>query len=96
MRSSLECNYELPVQFGTRVYGSNAKYILTPQNNAFTVGILFSVFSDLGRMYSLVSRVPIGMALLRKKFESHVHSQGLSAIAKCGDTVMNVSLWPES
>ena len=43
-------------------------------------------------MYSLVSRVPVGMVELRKKFESHVHSQGLSAIEKCGDTVINVSL----
>ena len=42
-------------------------------------------------MYSLVSRVPVGMAELRKKFECHVHSQGLSAIEKCGDTVVNVS-----
>lgn len=42
-------------------------------------------------MYSLVSRVPVGMTELRKKFESHVHSQGLSAIEKCGDTVVNVS-----
>ena len=42
-------------------------------------------------MYSLVSRVPHGMAELRKKFESHVHSQGLSAIEKCGDSVINVS-----
>ena len=46
---------------------------------------------DLGRMYSLVSRVPTGMAELRKKFQSHVHSQGLSAIEKCGDSVVNVS-----
>lgn len=49
-----------------------------------------TILLDLGRMYSLVSRVPIGMAELRKKFESHVHSQGLSAIEKCGDTVINV------
>lgn len=46
---------------------------------------------DLGRMYSLVSRVPVGMTELRKKFQSHVHSQGLSAIEKCGDSVVNVS-----
>lgn len=52
---------------------------------------MYMLFVDLGRMYSLVSRVPIGMAELRKKFEAHVHSQGLSAIEKCGDTVMNVS-----
>lgn len=43
-------------------------------------------------MYSLVSRVPIGMAELRRKFESHVHSQGLSAVEKCGDSVMNVCI----
>lgn len=49
------------------------------------------MYADLARMYSLVSRVPVGMVELRKKFESHVHSQGLSAIEKCGDTVMNVS-----
>ena len=42
-------------------------------------------------MYSLVSRVPAGMEELRKKFEYHVQSQGLSAIEKCGDTVINVS-----
>lgn len=48
-------------------------------------------FADLGRMYSLVQRVPIGMTELRRKFQSHVHSQGLSAIEKCGDAVINVS-----
>lgn len=56
----------------------------------YTVYKSFAV--DLGRMYSLVSRVPAGMAELRKKFEIHVHSQGLSAIEKCGDTIMNVCI----
>ncbi len=54
------------------------------------MNFIIVVLIDLGRMYSLVSRVPVGMAELRKKFETHVHSQGLSAIEKCGDTVINV------
>ena len=53
----------------------------------------FIIKLDLGRMYSLVSRVPVGMAELRKKFESHVHMQGLGAIEKCGDTVINVHVY---
>ena len=55
--------------------------------------VLQFVMLDLGRMYSLVSRVPVGMAELRKKFESHVHMQGLGAIEKCGDTVINVHVY---
>ena len=42
-------------------------------------------------MYALVNRVPQGMAELRAKFETHVHGQGLSAVEKCGEAVLNVS-----
>lgn len=48
-------------------------------------------FSDLSRMFSLVSRVPKGLEELRDRFESHVHSQGLAAVEKCGEVAMSVS-----
>ncbi len=46
--------------------------------------------TDLTRMYSLVNRVPQGMAELRSKFDIHVHAQGLTAVEKCGAAVLNV------
>lgn len=46
---------------------------------------------DLGRMYSLVSRIQDGLGELRNLLESHIYSQGLTAIEKCGDTALNVS-----
>jgi cullin 1 len=36
---------------------------------------------DLYRMYSLLSRIPEGLELLRKKFEEHVERTGLAAVA---------------
>ena len=42
-------------------------------------------------MFLLVSRVPKGLEELRGRFENHVHSQGLAAIEKCGETAMSVS-----
>jgi cullin 1 len=47
---------------------------------------------DLGRMYQLVARIPDGLGELRNLLESHIASQGLAAIDKCGDSANNVSL----
>ena len=43
-------------------------------------------------MFLLVSRVPKGLEELRDRFENHVHSQGLAAVEKCGETAMSVSI----
>jgi hypothetical protein len=48
---------------------------------------------DLGRMYQLVARIPDGLGELRNLLESHIASQGLAAIDKCGDSANNVSLY---
>ncbi|XP_050673602.1 cullin-1 [Leptidea sinapis] len=42
--------------------------------------------TDLGRMYSLVARIPDGLCELRRLLEQHIHAQGLQAIDKCGDS----------
>lgn len=47
--------------------------------------------ADLGRMYSLVARIPDGLGELRTLLEQHIASQGLAAIEKCGDSAHNVS-----
>jgi len=44
---------------------------------------------DLGRMYTLVARIPDGLGELRALLESHISNQGLSAIDKCGDAAAN-------
>lgn len=44
---------------------------------------------DLGRMYSLVQRIPDGLGELRTLLEEHIHNQGLSAIDKCGESALN-------
>ncbi len=49
-------------------------------------------YSDLARMYSLVSLVPDGMEKLRALFQDHVYEQGLSLLEKCKDTAINVIL----
>lgn len=48
---------------------------------------------DLGRMYSLVSRIMDGLVELRKLLEAHIYNQGLTAIDKCGETAAAVSLF---
>ncbi|XP_067003241.1 cullin-1 isoform X2 [Anabrus simplex] len=45
---------------------------------------------DLGRMYQLVARIPDGLGELRNLLESHIASQGLAAIDKCGDAANNI------
>lgn len=47
--------------------------------------------ADLGRMYSLVARIPDGLVELRRLLEQHIHAQGLHAIDKCGDCAHTVS-----
>ncbi|PNF34275.1 Cullin-1 [Cryptotermes secundus] len=44
---------------------------------------------DLGRMYQLVARIPDGLGELKNLLESHIASQGLAAIDKCGDSANN-------
>ncbi|XP_046682224.1 cullin-1-like isoform X3 [Homalodisca vitripennis] len=44
---------------------------------------------DLGRMYTLVARISDGLGELRNLLESHIYSQGLSAIDKCGESAAN-------
>lgn len=53
--------------------------------------ICMYILSDLSRMFLLVSRVPKGLEELRDRFENHVHSQGVAAVEKCGETALNVS-----
>ncbi len=49
------------------------------------------MFSDLGRMYQLVSRIQDGLGELKSLLESHIFNQGLAAIEKCGESAINVS-----
>uniref|UniRef100_A0A1B6F2M7 Cullin-1 n=1 Tax=Cuerna arida TaxID=1464854 RepID=A0A1B6F2M7_9HEMI len=44
---------------------------------------------DLGRMYTLVARISDGLGELRNLLETHIYSQGLSAIDKCGESAGN-------
>ncbi|KAL1488059.1 hypothetical protein ABEB36_015427 [Hypothenemus hampei] len=44
---------------------------------------------DLGRMYSLVARIPDGLGELRGLLEQHIATQGLAAIEKCGEAAHN-------
>uniref|UniRef100_A0A6A7FX63 Cullin-1-like n=2 Tax=Hirondellea gigas TaxID=1518452 RepID=A0A6A7FX63_9CRUS len=44
---------------------------------------------DLARMFQLVFRIPDGLPELRSLLEQHITNQGLTAIDRCGDTVMN-------
>lgn len=46
--------------------------------------------SDLRRMYSLVARIVEGLVELKQILETHIHNQGLAAIAKCGEAALNV------
>ena len=46
---------------------------------------------DLGRMYSLVSRIPDGLGVLKHLLENHIAEQGHLAIEKLGDEAANVS-----
>merc|ERR1711963_888329 len=44
---------------------------------------------DLGRMFSLVSRIPDGVGELKTLLENHINKQGLAAIEKLGDEAVN-------
>jgi len=44
---------------------------------------------DLGRMYSLVSRIPDGLGVLKHLLENHIAEQGHVAIEKLGDEAAN-------
>ncbi|CAG0897301.1 unnamed protein product, partial [Darwinula stevensoni] len=44
---------------------------------------------DLGRMFSLVSHIAEGLGELRNLLESHIWTQGLEAIEKCGEAAIN-------
>lgn len=47
--------------------------------------------ADLGRMYSLVSRIAEGLKELKAVLEEHIHRQGVAVIDKCGEAALNVS-----
>ena len=51
----------------------------------------FVLFSDLGRMYMLVSRISDGLGELKTLLETHIYTQGQAAIERCGDSALNVS-----
>ena len=51
-----------------------------------------NILLDLGRMYSLISRVPDALGTLKQLLEEHIYSQGLDAIDKCGETALNVGI----
>lgn len=44
---------------------------------------------DLGRMWSLLARIPDGLDLLRARFEEHVKKSGLDAIARVAQSTTN-------
>ncbi|KAI0240880.1 Cullin-1 [Lamellibrachia satsuma] len=44
---------------------------------------------DLSRMYQLVSRIPNGLGELKNRLESHIWTQGLTALEKCGEAALN-------
>lgn len=48
-------------------------------------------YTDLGRMYDLVARIPEGLTELKNVQENHILEQGRSALEKCGDAAINVS-----
>ena len=52
------------------------------------------LWTDLGRMYNLVSRITDGLGELKKLLETHIHNQGLAAIEKCGEAALNVRRAP--
>lgn len=45
---------------------------------------------DLGRMFTLVARIPDGLGELRSLLETHICNQGFAAIDKCGDAATSV------
>ena len=49
------------------------------------------LFSDLGRMYMLVSRISDGLGELKTLLETHIYTQGQAATERCGDSALNVS-----
>lgn len=49
---------------------------------------------DIERMYQLVTRVPHGLNEMRNIMETHILNQGVAAIAKCGDSAINVCKRP--
>jgi len=53
--------------------------------------MLLVLWTDLGRMYQLVSHVTEGLGKLKSLLEKHICTQGLSAIEKCGESALNVS-----
>lgn len=44
---------------------------------------------DIGRMYTLVARIPDGLGELRNLLEAHIANQGLAAIDKCAEVALN-------
>lgn len=44
---------------------------------------------DLARMFALVSRISDGLPQLRHLLEQHISNQGVSALDRCGETILN-------
>ncbi|XP_067685602.1 cullin-1-like [Haliotis asinina] len=44
---------------------------------------------DLGRMYTLVSRIQDGLGELKSLLETHIYNQGQAAIERCGESALN-------
>lgn len=45
---------------------------------------------DLGRMFSLVSRINNGLGELKNLLETHICAQGSSALERCSESALNV------
>lgn len=48
---------------------------------------------DLGRMYNLVHSIPEALVQLRSILESHIVTQGLVAIDRCGEAAVSVRIY---
>lgn len=57
--------------------------------------VLIMSLPDLGRMWSLLARIPDGLEILRARFEEHVKKSGLEAVLRVSQTTTNAEGKPE-
>jgi hypothetical protein len=50
----------------------------------------FLTDTDLARMYDLVIKIPDGLSELKRLLEQHIYNQGMEAIKKNSEAVLNV------